>query len=202
MQILGVEWKWNIPNALSVLRILLVPVFMTLYLLHRDGWAFGVLLLSGVTDCLDGVIARRFNQITDCGKLLDPVSDKLTQVAVVVCLATRYPELLLLAGLCLVKELCQAIGGLILLKKRSAVRGSKWFGKLSTVVFYGCMLAIVLWSDSLPVPALWGLVGLAGLCMLMAFIGYLRIFIQIYVTERAAMHQAAASTPAAEPEKG
>lgn len=202
MQILGVEWKWNIPNALSVLRILLVPVFMVLYLLQQDRWAFGVLLLSGVTDCLDGVIARRFDQITDCGKLLDPVSDKLTQVGVVVCLATRYPSLLPLAALCFVKELFQAIGGLILLKKRNTVRGSKWFGKLSTVVFYGCMLAIVLWSDDMPEPALWSLVGLAGLCMLLAFIGYLQMFIQIYLTERAAVRQTAVLTPAEEPEKG
>lgn len=202
MLIFGVEWKWNIPNALSVLRIVLVPVFMTLYLLHLDMWAFGVLLLSGVTDCLDGVIARRLHQITDCGKLLDPVSDKLTQVGVVICLTTRYPSLLALAVLCLVKESCQAVGGLILLKKRSTVRGSKWFGKLSTVVFYGCMLAIVLWSDSMPEPLWWGLIGLAGLCMLVAFIGYLRMFIQIYLTERAAVRQTAAPIPAEEPEKG
>lgn len=180
MQILNVEWKWNIPNALSLFRIALAPVFVVLYLLPSvaDEWAFLTLLVSGLTDALDGVIARKFNQITDCGKLLDPVSDKLTQVAVVVALTTRYPELLPLTILCFIKELCQGIGGIILLKKGSAVRGSKWFGKVSTVVFYVCMLILVLWPES-PTALHWVLVGVAGASMLMAFLGYLRMFINI-----------------------
>lgn len=177
MQILNVTWKWNVPNALSVLRILLVPVFLMLYLTRMDYWAFGVLVLSGVTDALDGFIARRYNQITDCGKLLDPISDKLTQVAVVVALATRFDELLPLAALCLVKESCQAIGGAIMLKRQCAVRGSKWFGKVSTVVFYASMSALVLFDLSGFIR--WLLVGLAGGCMLVAFVGYLRIFIEV-----------------------
>lgn len=186
MEILGIKWKWNIPNALSVLRILLVPTFMVLYMQHQDIWAFAALLLSGLTDCLDGFIARRFHQITDCGKLLDPVADKLTQVAVIVCLTTRYVELLPLAILCFVKEACQTIGGLILLHKRSKVRGSKWFGKVATVVFYACMLAVVLWNDVMPTAIWWSLVGLAGGCMLFAFIGYMQLFVKIYQAEKRA----------------
>ena len=112
MQIFGITWKWNIPNALSVLRMALIPVFAVLYLYRLDAWAFGVLLLSGITDLLDGFVARRFDQITDCGKLLDPLSDKLTQVAVIVCLATRYQALLYLMVVCLIKEGCQAIASI------------------------------------------------------------------------------------------
>ena len=182
MQILNVTWKWNVPNALSVVRILLIPVFMVLYLNRMDRWAFAVLVLSGVTDMLDGFIARHFNQITDCGKLLDPVSDKLTQVAVVIALATRYLELLPLAILCFIKETCQGIGGAIMLKRRSAVRGSKWFGKVSTVVFYASMSALVLFK--LSGAFRWLLVAIAGGCMLVAFIGYLRIFIQVSREEK------------------
>lgn len=183
MQILNVRWQWNIPNALSLFRIVLVPVFLVLYLTGRQDWAFLTLLVSGVTDVLDGFIARRFNMITDCGKLLDPISDKLTQVAVVVALATHYMEILPLAALCLVKEGCQAVGGVILLKKGCEVRGSKWFGKASTVVFYTCMLALVLWGDGLSPLAEWALIGAAGVCMLLAFIGYLQMFIRISRTE-------------------
>ena len=139
MQVLNVSWKWNVPNSLSLLRLALVPAFAVLYLMQRDLWAFALLAVSGLTDCLDGFIARRFNQITDCGKLLDPLADKLTQVTVVICLTTRYPQVLPLTIICFVKELCQGIGGIILLRGRCEVRGAKWFGKVSTVVFYrGC----------------------------------------------------------------
>ncbi|MBQ5840342.1 MAG: CDP-alcohol phosphatidyltransferase family protein [Clostridia bacterium] len=196
MQLFNIEWKWNVPNALSVLRIVLIPCFAVLYLLHLDGWAFGVLLLSGLTDCFDGYLARRLNQITDCGKLLDPLSDKLTQVVVVVCLTTRYPELLPLTVLCFVKELCQGIGGVILLRKNAAVRGSMWFGKVSTIVFYVCMLCIVLWHDIMSVHLFWLLVVLAGLCTLLAFIGYVYLFIKICRAEKLV------NDPAADPEKG
>ncbi len=182
MRILNVEWKWNIPNALSVVRMALIPVFMVLYLLHIETWAFAVLLVSGLTDFVDGFIARRFDMITDCGKLLDPLSDKLTQVAVVVCLTTRYTELLPLTVLCFVKELSQAIGGILLLKKNVQAQGARWFGKMSTVLFYATMLVIVLWYDALTVTApwvLWLLVSLVGVSMLCAFVGYLQMFIRI-----------------------
>lgn len=182
MRILNVEWKWNIPNALSVVRMALIPVFMTLYLLHVDTWAFAVLFVSGLTDFVDGFVARRFDMITDCGKLLDPLSDKLTQVAVVVCLTTRYSELLPLTVLCFAKELSQAIGGILLLKKNVQAQGARWFGKASTVLFYVTMLVIVLWYDTLAVTApwvLWLLVGLVGLSMLIAFGGYLQMFLRI-----------------------
>ncbi len=187
MQLFNITWKWNIPNALSVLRILLVPCFAALYLLHYDGWAFATLALSGVTDALDGFIARRFNQITDCGKLLDPLSDKLTQVAVVICLATRYREILPLAVLCLLKEAMQAIGGIILLRRRSEVRGSKWFGKMYTVVFYVTMILLVLWYDEMVALAAWlptALIALVIVTTLWAFFGYMRLFLQISRAEK------------------
>lgn len=182
MRILNVEWKWNIPNALSLVRMALIPAFVTLYLLHCDIWAFAVLFVSGLTDFVDGFIARRFDMITDCGKLLDPLSDKLTQVAVVVCLTTRYPELLPLTVLCFAKELSQGIGGILLLKKNVQAQGARWFGKVSTVLFYATMLVIVLWYDTLIASApwvLWLLVGLVGLSMLIAFVGYLQMFLRI-----------------------
>ena len=182
MRILNVEWKWNIPNALSLVRMALIPAFVTLYLLRLDIWAFAVLFVSGLTDAVDGFVARRFDMITDCGKLLDPLSDKLTQVAVVVCLTTRYAELLPLTVLGFAKELSQGIGGVLLLKKNVQAQGARWFGKVSTVLFYTTMLVIVLWYDTLTVSApwmLWLLVGLVGVSMLIAFVGYLQMFLRI-----------------------
>lgn len=197
MLILNIEWKWNIPNTLSVVRIALIPVFATLYLLGQDWWAFAVLLLSGLTDAVDGFVARRFNMITDCGKLLDPLSDKLTQVVVVLCLTTRYTELLPLTVLCFVKELAQGIGGVLLLRKKVQAQGAKWFGKVSTVLFYVTMLVIVLWHDDLLVNAPWvlyALVALVAIVMVIAFGGYLRLFIRI--------RREVPPTAASEPEKG
>ena len=182
MRILNVEWKWNIPNTLSMVRMALVPVFVMLYLLRVDVWAFVVLFVSGLTDAVDGFIARRFDMITDCGKLLDPLSDKLTQVSVVVCLTTRYPELLPLTVLCFAKELSQGIGGILLLKKNVQAQGARWFGKASTVLFYATMLVVVLWHDTLAASApwvLWLLLGLVGVSMLIAFGGYLLMYLRI-----------------------
>lgn len=178
MKFLHIPWEWTIPNALSLVRIALIPVFMVLYLTHNDGWAFAMLALSGVTDVLDGFIARHYNQITDCGKLLDPLSDKLTQIAVVIALTTRHIRLLPLAILCSIKEAFQAVGGIILLTRRTEVQGAEWFGKLSTAVFYAGMLTLVLFPH-LPTAAEWAIVGTAGACMLLAFGGYLRMFIHI-----------------------
>ncbi len=173
----------NIPNALSLLRLILLPVFATLYLMSREHpallyWSFGVLVLSGVTDSLDGIIARRFNQITDLGKILDPVADKLTQVTVVLCLAIRNPAMISLLVICLVKELCQGIGGLILLRRGAKIHGAKWYGKVSTFVFYGVMALIVLWPG-IPAPLMVTLIVLVAVLMLFAFFNYMRVFFSL-----------------------
>jgi cardiolipin synthase len=79
----------TLPNALSALRLALVPVFFWLVLSHRDGWALVVLFVSGLTDYLDGVLARRFNQVSRLGQLLDPAADRLYILATLVGLAWR-----------------------------------------------------------------------------------------------------------------
>ncbi|MBE6778302.1 MAG: CDP-alcohol phosphatidyltransferase family protein [Ruminococcaceae bacterium] len=189
MQLFNIPWKWSIPNILSLVRLGLVPLFAVLYLQGErwDYWAFGVLALSGLTDCLDGFIARHFNQITEMGKLLDPVADKLTQVMVVICLSTRYRVIIPVAVLCFAKELCQAIGGLLLLRHRNEVRGAKWFGKLYTIAFYTIMASLVLWHDWMAVHAPWlptALIAVVIGLTVFAFIGYLRIFLRLWRPDR------------------
>lgn len=181
MKILDVKWEWTIPNVLSLVRIGLLPVFALLYLKSTAQpcllwWAGAVLVFSGLTDLFDGWIARRFNQISEAGKLLDPLADKLTQLTVLVCLATQYAELVSLAVICLLKEAAQVIGGLLLLRRGDTVRGSRWFGKVSTMVFYSAMAAIVLFPD-MPNWVLISLVVLVSLTMLVTFLGYLKTYI-------------------------
>lgn len=179
-----VEFKMNVPNALSILRFLLLPVFAVLYLMSDQRpelvyWAFGVLVLSGITDSLDGIIARHFNQVTDIGKILDPVADKVTQVVVVLCLAILNPDLIFLLVICFVKEVAQAIGGLILLRRGEKIQGAKWYGKVSTFTFYGVMCLIVLWRD-MPTWVFWTLVSIVAVLMLFAFFNYMRVYLHLH----------------------
>ena len=76
----------TLPNLLSFFRILLIPLIIWLYFRAEYWWAFGMLLLSGATDVVDGWIARTFHLVSDFGKAIDPVADKLTQIAVLLCL--------------------------------------------------------------------------------------------------------------------
>lgn len=84
------ERIWTVPNLLSLLRLLGIPLFLWLILVQRaDGWAFAVLVLAGLTDWLDGRIARRFHQISRLGQILDPAADRLYILATVIALMVR-----------------------------------------------------------------------------------------------------------------
>lgn len=188
------KFVWNIPNVLSLVRLALLPAFVVLYFNDLLIWAVVMLLLSGLTDLFDGIIARRCNQITEIGKLLDPVADKLTQITVLLCLVVRYTELIPLAVICLTKEVLQAIGGWILLSKNATIRGSKWFGKVSTFLFYAVMLLIVVWADMPPaVSAI--LILLVAATMLFSFFKYLQIYFKLR-KESVAVSETAASKSA------
>ena len=125
----------TIPNAMSFLRLALIPLYLWLYVKQQQyGWALGVLVLSALTDVFDGRIARQFDQVTDVGKVLDPLADKLTQAALIISLADRYPRIWLLFGLFAVKEIIVAVTGVVVFVRTDTVKSAKWFGKLSTFV--------------------------------------------------------------------
>ncbi len=178
-----ITFEWNIPNTLSLVRLLLLPVFAVLYLQSDNNplllyCSLAVLVLSGLTDLFDGIIARRFNQITEVGKLLDPIADKLTQITVLICVTVQHKELFPLVVICLIKETLQIIGAWFLLSKRDIIRGSRWFGKISTFLFYAVMLAIVFW-ESMPRAVLITLVALVAASMLLAFFSYMAVFFKL-----------------------
>ena len=133
---------------LSVFRILLIPVFVWLYC-FEDNYPVStlVLVLSGVTDMVDGYIARHFNMISNFGKALDPIADKLTQLAILICLGLRFPWMFLLAAFLAIKELTTGIIALIVVKKTRVVKGSDWHGKVSTLLLYTMMGLHVIWYD-------------------------------------------------------
>jgi cardiolipin synthase len=140
-----------------------------------------VLVLSGLTDMLDGMIARNLNQFTELGQMLDPLSDKLTQAAVVICFAIKDPMLMPLLAIFLVKEISMVTGGIYLIRRHKKPGGSQWYGKLATVVFYISFTAIVIYringNDSILVPVI--LLSITAAFMIYAFVRYIKIFFYI-----------------------
>lgn len=136
----------TIPNILSFFRLLLIPVIVWLYVVRRDPvWTTVVLTLSGITDIADGIIARRCNMVSDFGKILDPVADKLTQITVLFCLVSRFPWMLLPFCVLVVKEITAGIMGLMVIRKTGKVEGAVWHGKVTTVSVYSMMAIHIVW---------------------------------------------------------
>ena len=138
----------TVPNVLSFFRLALIPVIIWLYIAKGEYvLTAGLIVLSGATDVIDGFIARRFNMVSALGKALDPVADKLTQCAMLICLVFRFPLMLLPLGLLVVKELFSGITGLLIIKQSGKVYSALWHGKATTVLLYVLLLTHVLWTN-------------------------------------------------------
>ncbi len=137
--------KSNIPNILSVFRILLVPVFIYLFQVTKQhGWAVAVFLLAGLTDVVDGVLARRYNWISDIGKILDPFADKCMQIAALLCLGQSGFVPWWIVTVLVLKEFALLVGAFCALKKEKVYVQSGWYGKAGTVAFYIIATLLVL----------------------------------------------------------
>ena len=162
----------TIPNVLSFFRLCLIPVIVWLYTVKQDHFlTLIILVLSGVTDIVDGIIARKCNMISDFGKAFDPVADKLTQMAMLFCLVSRFPYMMIPFVLLVVKEVFTGITALITIKRTNTVKGAVWHGKLTTIALYSMMAIHLLWYN---IPRAVSLI-LVGICigiMLMSFILY------------------------------
>ena len=106
-----------------------------------------VLLLSGATDMVDGYIARRFHMVSDLGKVLDPVADKLTQASMLICLLFRFPMMICPLVLLVIKEIFMGITGIWIIRKTGNVLGASWHGKMATSLLYGMMMFHVFWYE-------------------------------------------------------
>ena len=138
----------TIPNILSLFRLLLIPVIVWLYVFRQDYlWTTAILALSGITDIIDGIIARKCNMISDFGKAFDPVADKLTQIAMLFCLVSRFQWMLLPLCVLVVKEITAGIMGLMVIRKTGDVFGAVWHGKATTVSLYSMMIIHLLWFN-------------------------------------------------------
>ncbi len=134
---------FTIPNIICLVRILLITPFVNFFLDEQYIWAAVVIIASGLSDCFDGMIARKFNQESELGKILDPLADKLTLLAVGICLCVIEPFFLPVVIILVLKDILMLIGSSKVVKMGIIVPKSKWYGKVGTVMFYVTVTFIV-----------------------------------------------------------
>ncbi len=180
----------TIPNLLSVIRIALIPVFAMLF---NDGnylWAVIVLAISGLTDFFDGKIARKFNQISALGKLLDPIADKLSQITIAVVFYLAFSNssdetvktFSWIFLVFLVKEAVMVVGGAIMIVFGLKPVAAEMPGKIATFAFYVIMCVIMAFGPdigilgnlfTLPAAVMIALVCISVVLTIIAFLSYL-----------------------------
>jgi len=139
----------NIPNLLSIFRIILVPVFVAVFFSdspNAHSMATLIFILAGVTDILDGRIARKYNQITALGRVLDPLADKLMVMTVLICMGREGIIPIAVSIVYAVKECLQIIGSALLFKYVKDMPPSNRWGKSATLLFYVAIVATILFK--------------------------------------------------------
>lgn len=166
----------NIPNLLTTIRFFLIPVFCFIYFSSVQNHfliAIIIFLISGITDVLDGYIARKYNMITKWGTLLDPLADKLMTLTVLFCLSVSNIIPIWVFFVVLGKEILMVLGGILLLKKKTIVP-AKYYGKLATFFFY-LSVGLMIFNKKVGAYVIYG----AILLTLFAFFSYLVNYIKI-----------------------
>ena len=171
----------NIPNVLCYIRILLVPFFVYLFLKEYYWQSALVIVVATATDVIDGWIARHFNMITDWGKFIDPLADKLMQFAMLIMAIFKTPWVWILVGLFFVKEVIMLIVGLYIYHLGDNLNGAMWCGKLCTVILDGSLLLIIGLPMNMLVDEL--IIGLIIVCsgfLIMSFCVYMNAYKKMY----------------------
>ena len=169
------KWEWaNLPNILTSIRILLVPLFLAAFFRldeHKHLATLCIFFAAGLTDCMDGYFARKYNQITMLGKVLDPIADKLLTASVLLCLCLSRVINWVLLAVIVVKELYMAVGTSVCLRRGIEV-ASDIYGKLATLIFYPAVLLAWPWHGN----------------MLVTNVGRVLVFISCVMSVIAAVH--------------
>ena len=170
---------------MTYFRILLVPVFVIVYLktcalpsIWERLWPLAVIALSAATDVFDGIVARKTGQVTDLGKILDPVADKAMQFAMMFCVIINYPLVLMLIIIFAAKELISLAFSSYLLAHGKHIGGAMWCGKICTVILYSVMFVFVVLPDiKHPIDTI--MICISGAFMLLAFIVYISSYLKL-----------------------
>ena len=175
---------WTIPNVLTIIRIILIPVFVVLFFRGEKIAALCVFCAASLTDMLDGYLARKLNQITDFGKLFDPLADKLMVLTAMACQTFWGPLPLVAVIVVALKELVMVLGGVFMLSKGVVVY-SNYFGKAAQVGFIASLILsffherftegnVVLWGMTPDILLLWITVALAVTAMVVYAAGAIK----------------------------
>ena len=161
---------FTIPNILSIMRVAILPLIVYIYMFSDHPWIAGILtILSGVTDLIDGYIARRFNQISNLGKILDPIADKLTLLIVFICVAIKNPIMILLLGAELIKDIFVLISSSIRVFYTKEVHCAEWEGKVCTALAYLSIISHMLFNISWEISSIW-IISVSSLILLLGIL--------------------------------
>jgi len=171
-----------LPNIISVFRIFLVPVFVFAYIFDTNDVKYSAIIIyavAGLSDFLDGFLARKLDAQSSLGKLLDPLADKLMTFTVIICITVSKPILLWAVIVFFLKEICMGIGGLVIHKVAHVeLPPSNIVGKISTAVFFlacGVLLLFNNISDWIATVIIGFAIGLT----LIAFAVYIFTYIKV-----------------------
>lgn len=165
----------HIPNILSVIRILMIPVIVWQMATGNMFWAGVLLVISFLTDFLDGWLARHFDWTSDVGKVLDPAADKLTQVAVSITLIVVMRQYWWLFAFLIFKDVVMGLLGLWVIGKGVKMEGAQWTGKIATFMYYFTVVVIALFPGA-PQWIVTTLLILVGVTALVAGLSYIPSF--------------------------
>ena len=179
-----INWKreiFTIPNLLSLFRLALIPVYIWMFLnaeTPRDYYlSAGIITLSCLTDMFDGMIARKFNMISNIGKILDPLADKLTQFTLALCLAIHRNNIFLwfVIALLVVKEFYQLIALAISIRRGRVLKGARLSGKICTTILFVSLAAMVMFYTIPPIAV--DIIAIVDILFLLyAFIDYIIVY--------------------------
>lgn len=176
----------SIPNLLGYFRLILIPIYLSCYLRAETAEdyyvAAGIMFLSFLSDFLDGKIARRFNMITEFGKILDPVADKLTQGVLAISFSLRYPAMMVVLVVFIIKEGFMGIAGLYMMRKGYRMDGAQMYGKVCTAVLDAVMLILLLFPN-ISNMAVNILAGISLLFMVYALVRYVNMYWNVWKTQ-------------------
>lgn len=169
---------FTIPNLLTSVRLLLIPLFMWLYCVRKDAhWSAAVLVASGFSDVLDGVIARKYRMESNLGRVLDPMADKLGQAAMCFAMIIRYPIMFWQLIFFAVKEVAMVVLGWFYMRRTGVVNSARWYGKASTIVQFAVMLALIL-SPGISDYAAYVLISLCMATHALSLISYVLFYVR------------------------